>query len=141
MRGADSNKKAEVVNQMAETIARINKAEDFTRQQDYIRQCRGDPADRRGRSARAGQQVYPGTGGKAGEPDRGAGGERPLERRQAKAIPPRCAAADDESISLLFRHEQNERGMIRSLLEYGLKSWDDQNSVADYILERMRGTL
>src|SRR5580658_1030423 len=33
----DSNKKAAVVNQVAETIARINKAEDFTRQQDYIR--------------------------------------------------------------------------------------------------------
>ena len=54
----------------------------------------------------------------------------------ADAIP-----ADDESISLLFRHEQNERGMIRSLLDFGLKPWDDQHSVADYILERMRGTL
>src|ERR1700722_5984192 len=36
--GTDSNKKAAVANQGAETIARINKAEDFTRQQDYIRQ-------------------------------------------------------------------------------------------------------
>jgi DNA primase len=30
--GSDSNKKAEVVNQIAETISRINKAEDFTKQ-------------------------------------------------------------------------------------------------------------
>src|SRR6476620_1357931 len=37
--GSDSNKKAEVVNQIAETISRINKTEDFTKQQDYIRQC------------------------------------------------------------------------------------------------------
>ena len=37
--GPDSNKKAEVVNQIAETISRINKAEDFTKQQDYIKQC------------------------------------------------------------------------------------------------------
>src|SRR5215467_4219493 len=37
--GADTNKKAEVVNQIAETISRINKAEDFTKQQDYIKQC------------------------------------------------------------------------------------------------------
>jgi DNA primase len=36
-------------------------------------------------------------------------------------------------MSLLFKHEQNERGMIRSLMEYGLKPWDDQVSVADYI--------
>ena len=35
--GSDSNKKAQLVNQIAETISRINKAEDFTRQQDYIR--------------------------------------------------------------------------------------------------------
>ncbi|MDP4129449.1 MAG: DNA primase, partial [Bacteroidota bacterium] len=33
----DSNRKAQLVNQIAETISRINKAEDFTRQQDYIR--------------------------------------------------------------------------------------------------------
>ena len=32
-------KKAEVVNRMAETISKINKAEDFTKQQDYIKQC------------------------------------------------------------------------------------------------------
>lgn len=37
--GTDSVKKSEVVNRMAETISRINKAEDFTRQQDYIKQC------------------------------------------------------------------------------------------------------
>ncbi|HNJ96376.1 MAG TPA: DNA primase, partial [Ferruginibacter sp.] len=37
--GNDSNKKSLVVNQVAETISRINKAEDFTRQQDYIKQC------------------------------------------------------------------------------------------------------
>src|SRR5579863_7397153 len=37
--GNDSIKKAAVVNQVAETISKINKVEDFTRQQDYIRQC------------------------------------------------------------------------------------------------------
>jgi DNA primase len=37
--GADANKKSEVVNQIAETISKIDKTEDFTKQQDYIRQC------------------------------------------------------------------------------------------------------
>jgi DNA primase len=37
--GNDSIKKSEVVNRIAETISRINKAEDFTKQQDYIKQC------------------------------------------------------------------------------------------------------
>src|SRR5690242_14880831 len=37
--GNDVNKKNEVVNHIAETISKINKAEDFTKQQEYIRQC------------------------------------------------------------------------------------------------------
>lgn len=37
--GGDTNKKAVVVNQVAETISKLNKAEDFTKQQDYIRRC------------------------------------------------------------------------------------------------------
>src|SRR6478752_9736155 len=39
--GTDVNKKSTVVNQVAETLSKINKAEDFTKQQDYIRQCAG----------------------------------------------------------------------------------------------------
>jgi len=133
----DSNKKAAVVNQVAETISRINKAEDFTRQQDYIRQSaeilrieetglhtlvnkfireRIDKQENRTAAearAKAGQETSP------------------------EDMPPPSEAGfpqDEESIGLLFRHEQNERGMIRSLLEFGLKSWDEQSLVADYIL-------
>ena len=35
--GDDTNKKAQIVNSIAESISKINKAEDFTKQQDYIR--------------------------------------------------------------------------------------------------------
>jgi DNA primase len=134
--GGDTNKKAEVVNRMAETIARINKAEDFTRQEDYIRQVsqilRIEEAglhtlvnkfirDRvaKQESRAAAQEA----GTRAGTIPEG-------DPTGTNAVP-----ADDESLSLLFRHEQNERGMIRSLLDFGLKSWDDQHSVADYILQ------
>ncbi|MFZ9241440.1 MAG: DNA primase, partial [Chitinophagaceae bacterium] len=37
--GSDSSKKAAVVNQIAESISKLNRAEDFTRQQDYIKRC------------------------------------------------------------------------------------------------------
>ncbi|MEY4661469.1 MAG: primase, partial [Bacteroidota bacterium] len=37
--GNDSNRKAAVVNQIAESISKLNRTEDFTRQQDYIRRC------------------------------------------------------------------------------------------------------
>src|SRR5690606_30133762 len=36
--GNDPVKKSELVNKIAESISRINKAEDFTKQQDYIKQ-------------------------------------------------------------------------------------------------------
>ena len=128
----DTNKRAEVVNQMAETIARINKAEDFTKRQDYIRQCaeilrieeaglhalvnkfiRDRIAKQENRAAAAGPAEA--------SPIYGEGSEMP-------------APGEEESINLLFKHEQNERGMIRSLLDFGLRSWDDNSSVADYIL-------
>jgi DNA primase len=37
--GSDTNRKAAVVNQVAETISKINKIEDFTKQQDYVKKC------------------------------------------------------------------------------------------------------
>ena len=129
--GGDSNKKAAVVNQVAETIARINKAEDFTRQQDYIRQSaeilrieetglytlvnkfiRERIAKQEAKTANAADRPV----SEPGDPS-------------ALAVP-----SDEDSLNLLFRHEQNERGMIRVLLEYGLRAWDEQTLVADYVL-------
>ncbi|MFM2015328.1 MAG: hypothetical protein RIQ51_818 [Bacteroidota bacterium] len=37
--GNDLNKKNSLVNQMAETLSKINKAEDFTKLQEYVRKC------------------------------------------------------------------------------------------------------
>ncbi|HSU51017.1 MAG TPA: DNA primase, partial [Segetibacter sp.] len=37
--GSDTAKKSIVVNQIAETLSKFHRAEDFTKQQDYIRQC------------------------------------------------------------------------------------------------------
>lgn len=39
--GTDVSKRSGVVNHVAETLSKINKAEDFTKQQEYIRQCSG----------------------------------------------------------------------------------------------------
>jgi DNA primase len=171
----DTTRKAELVNQMAETIAKINKAEDFTRQQDYIRQCaeilrieeaglhslvnkfiRERVSKQESRSAAAGSQGRDGQagGGRAGDGvGRTGDGTRRTGDGGGYAGPdgsgmdlmgpdgigiglsqPGAPPADDDSLSLLFRHEQNERGMIRNLLDYGLKAWDEQVSVADYIL-------
>jgi len=133
----DTGKKAEVVNQVAETISKINKPEDFTKRQDYIRRCaellrieesgllalvskhlRERIAKQESKAASAGSRIP--------EPS----DEMP-PLQEAGEFP---VAGDDDSINLLFKHEQNERGMIRSLLDFGLMAWDDNSSVADYIL-------
>jgi DNA primase len=125
--GTDSNKKAAVVNQVAETIARINKAEDFTRQQDYIRRSAEMlRIEETGLHALVNKFIR----------DRIAKQENRTATQEAQNTQPAETAVpqDDESINLLFRHEQNERGMIRDLLEFGLRSWNDEVLVADYIL-------
>ncbi len=132
--GADSSKKAVVVNQIAETISKINKAEDFTKQQDYIRQCsqllRIDETGLnvlvnkfiRERVEKAGnrQQSPP-------EPEFPYGEE----------MPPGGDPHEDDSFNLLFVDEMNERGIVRSLVEFGTKDWEEGKKVADFLFEEM----
>lgn len=145
----DSVKKAAVVSQMAETISKINQAADFTKKQDYIRQSaeilridetglqtlvnkftrdrvekQENRAAAEARAKSAASAAQQGQGFSPGE-----------EITFDSEMPPDAAPPqDDESIGLLFRHEQNERGMIRNLLDFGMKSWDENTLVADYIL-------
>jgi DNA primase len=131
--GADSTKKAEVVNRMAETISRINKAEDFTRQQDYIKQCAGMlKIDESGLHALVNKFIR----------DRIATMERKLPFEEAKHHEENARQGeesnyDDSTFSLLFRDDLQEREVARILLEYGLKNWDESKLVADYIFEEI----
>jgi DNA primase len=128
--GTDSNKKAAVVNQVAETIARINKAEDFTRQQDYIRQSAEMlRIEETGLHTLVNKYIRERI---AKQENKAATEHRAAEAENAQAGT--TAPPDDESLNLFFRHEQNERGMIRDLLEFGLRPWNDETLVADYIL-------
>jgi DNA primase len=126
----DSTRKAAVVNQLAETISKINKAEDFTRQQDYIR-----------RGAELLQIEESGLNHLVNKFIR----ERVnrIENKQAarnENIQPveEIPSSDEESISLLNRDEQQERAIVRSLIEFGLKPWDEERKVADFMLEEVR---
>lgn len=133
--GDDSNKKAAVVNQVAETIARINKAEGFTRQEDYIRKSaeilRIDEAGLNNLvNKHIRERVEKQENRAAAQASQAPSADHP-----ADGIP---SPADDESLNLLLRHEQYERGMIRDLLDYGMRPWDEQTLVADYILAEFR---
>lgn len=131
--GNDSQKKAAVVNQIAETLSKINKAEDFTKQQDYIRQCASLlKIEEAGLNNLVNKFIR----------------ER-IQKLEAKAAPEldpgpgffdgnsEAAASYDESFFLLLKDELQEKAVIRALLEFGLKPWENEKRVADYLFEEL----
>lgn len=131
--GNDSVKKAEVVSRMAETIARINKAEDFTRQQDYIKQCAEIlKIDEAGLHSLVNKFIR----------DRISTQERKLPFEEAKKHEENARQAEETNyeeatFNLLFQDELQEKELARILLEYGIKKWDDSKLVAEHIFEEM----
>ena len=129
----DSTKKADVVNRMAETISKINKAEDFTKQQDYIKQCSQVlKIDESGLHALVNKFIR----------DRIATMERKLPFEEARHHEQNARQAqetnyDEATFNLLFKDELQEREVARILLEHGIKKWDESKLVSEYIFEEM----
>lgn len=125
--GTDSVKKSALVNQVAETISKINKAEDFTRQQDYIKQCAELlKIEEGGLHALVNKFIR----------DRITKDENKQSRDDANdAFNQNQHPADieDDALVLLNKDEAHEKAMVRSLLEFGLKEWDDNLRVAEHI--------
>jgi len=123
----DSNKKAQLVSQIAETISRINKAEDFTRQQDYIRRSSELlKIDENGLNTLVNKFIRERIGKFENKST--------IKESVSDIHQPEKIFIDEELNELLNRDEQQERAIIRSLLEFGLKSWDGEKRVADYLL-------
>lgn len=126
--GNDSNKKAQLVNQIAETISRVNKAEDFTKQQDYIRRSSDLlKIDENGLNTLVNKFIRERI---TKSENRAAISVRQNPEENTSEVP----EDDDELKGLLDKDEQQERAIIRSLLEFGLKSWDEERRVADFML-------
>ena len=125
--GNDSIKKSAVVNQVAETIAKINKAEDFTRQQDYIKQSAELlKIEESGLHALVNKFIR----------DKISKEESRVSRQEGNdsyAPPPQPFEIEDDATNLLNKDEHHERAMVRSLIEFGLKEWEEGQRVADHI--------
>lgn len=125
--GQDSYKKSLLVNQVAETIAKINKAEDFTRQQDYIKKTASIlNIEEAGLHSLVNKFVR----------------ERivKLESKNSAAqnfessVPSINENGNNEIHDLFKPDEKNERALVKALLEFGNKEWEAGQSVADFIL-------
>jgi DNA primase len=129
--GTDSNKKSAVVNQVAETISKINKAEDFTKQQDYIKQCAEIlKIEEAGLHALVNKFVREKVNKEENRASRESVNQAYTEGNQNFEV-------DEEVVSLLYKDEPHERAMVRSLLEFGLKSWNDEQRVADHVFSEI----
>jgi DNA primase len=124
--GNDASKRSAVVNTIAETIARINKAEDFTKRQEYIhRSAELMKVDEAGLIHLVNKHIR----------------ERITkeENRNAPDLPIVTGEVqpqeDTDILSLFQRDEISERAVVRCLVEFGLKPWNDDQRVADYLLE------
>jgi DNA primase len=129
--GTDSNKKSAVVNQVAETISKINKAEDFTKQQDYIKQCSEIlKIEETGLHALVNKFVREKVNKEEARVNRESINQANSEGDENLEI-------DNDVVSLLYKDEPHERAMVRSLLEFGLKEWDKEHRVADHVFSEI----
>ena len=125
--GNDTAKKATVVNQVAETLSKFQKAEDFTKQQDYIRQCSAIlKIDESGFTNLVNKYKR----------DKITKDENRQQQdvRETQEIPTQVPE-EDYSAGLFMTDENQERHLLKLLLEYGLREWDEDRTIADYIFE------
>lgn len=127
--GTDVTKKNDVVNQVAETLSKINKAEDFTKQQEYIRQCAGIlRIDETGLTTLVNKYKR----------DRVAKEEKryPADNIiQPTEETPDTGFTDNDL--LLNNDEPQERNILRVLVEFGLNKWDEEQTMAQYIFSEL----
>ena len=63
--------------------------------------------------------------------------EKKLQREESSSQQTAAQEQQEAVIDLLFKDEMNEQAVLRSLIEFGSKSWDEQKSVAAYIFEEI----
>jgi DNA primase len=129
--GNDLNKKNSLVNQMAETLSKINKAEDFTKLQEYVRKCADIlRIDETGLTQLVNKFKR----------DKIVKDEKKMAYDEAAILMPNFqqATQDLDNIELVldkdFLHEKN---LVRLLIEFGNEALADGRMVSTWIAEEL----
>ncbi len=131
--GDDSTRKAALVNQVAETISRINKAEDFTKQQDYIKQCATLlKIEEAGLHALVNKFIRERVNAMERKQE-----QAPVEQAGQEPGDGGASSFDDSTFNLLFRDDLQEKEFARVLLEFGRRLMDNKETVAYHMLTEM----
>jgi DNA primase len=126
--GNDSSKKSLIVNQVAETISRINKTEEFTRRQDYIKQVSEIlRIEESGLNALVNKFIR----------DKVSKEESRFHKPIEIPVETGTSPEDEEFLNLFNKDEMQEQAMVRSLLEFGIKQWDASQKVADFVFSQI----
>ncbi len=128
--GNDVNKKNSLVNQIAETLSKINKTEDFTKLQEYVKQCSSILKIDEGGLTNLVSKYKKDKVEKEVK-------KNALIEDQANATQPEDVLQNDN----LFANadEKQERNLIRVLLEFGLNEFSEGQTVADFIFTQLQG--
>ncbi|MGN6196858.1 MAG: DNA primase [Ginsengibacter sp.] len=128
--GNDTNKKAQIVNRIAESISKINKEEDFTKQQDYIRKAAEIlKIDEGGLHNLVNKFLRE----KLNKDEKKFFQQEKVFQEMGNEVP-ELSSDESESLSLVKDEIYHERSLVRCLLEYGLMEWEGEKKVADYLL-------
>lgn len=121
--GNDITKKNDAVNVIAESLSRLNKAEDFTKRQEYIHQCASVlKIDENGLITLVNKYTN----------DRFAKEEKKNVAEETKTE----INVDDNRI-IFQQDEPQEKNVLRVLLEFGLNKWDDDSTIAEHIFSEL----
>ncbi len=126
--GNDTAKRSAVVNQVAETLSKFQRAEDFVKQQDYIRQC-----------STMLNIDETGLTNLVNKIKRDKLAKEESKQSQALTIVPIEEENKqlDETSTLLLNDEYQERDLLRVLLEHGLLLWNEEKTMAEYIFDEL----
>ncbi len=126
--GTDPARKSAIVNQIAETISKINKTEEFTRRQDYIKRVSEIlKVEESGFNALVNKVIR----------DKITKEESKSFRADLPTLDESFIDADDETSALFNKDESHEQALVRSLVEFGLKDWDEEQKVAHYFFSQI----
>ena len=123
--GNDSLKKSAVVSQIAETISKINKAEDFIKKQDYIRKVSEILKIEEGGLTALVNQILREKIRKEETKSNFSSINLPVSENPTEENP---------TIQQLFNKDDvHELAILRNLIEFGLQPWDGAISIAEYL--------
>jgi len=131
--GGDLNKKNILVNQIAETLSKINKAEDFTKLQEYVRKCSSLlRIDETGLTQLVNKFKR----------DKIVKEEKKMSYDEAAILMPSFPPAEQEDTNfdlITDRDLAHEKNLVKLIIENGIEQNKEGKFIAQYIFDEIEG--